>query len=55
MTERHCDQSFSYEIPIKEDGTYVLILKFAEVINKILRCIFNKQVKGFLTYDLEHI
>ena len=31
QTERWHDQSFSYEIPVKEDGEYVLVLKFAEV------------------------
>ncbi|CAK8680050.1 malectin-B-like [Clavelina lepadiformis] len=31
QTERWHDQSFSYEVPVKEDGDYVLVLKFAEV------------------------
>lgn len=31
QTERWHGASFSYEIPVKEDGDYVLVLKFAEV------------------------
>lgn len=31
QTERYHTSSFSYEVPIKEDGEYVLILKFSEV------------------------
>jgi hypothetical protein len=31
MTERHGEESFTYQIPIKENGNYVLILKFAEM------------------------
>lgn len=31
QTERWNDASFSYKIPVKEDGDYVLVLKFSEV------------------------
>ncbi|XP_030073850.1 malectin [Microcaecilia unicolor] len=31
QTERYNEESFGYEIPIKEEGDYVLVLKFAEV------------------------
>lgn len=31
MSERHAYKSFSYKVPIQKEGTYVLILKFAEV------------------------
>uniref|UniRef100_H2ZEL9 Malectin domain-containing protein n=1 Tax=Ciona savignyi TaxID=51511 RepID=H2ZEL9_CIOSA len=31
QTERWHDSSFSYNIPVKDDGDYVLVLKFAEV------------------------
>ena len=31
QTERWHDDSFSYDIPVKEDGDYVLVLKFSEV------------------------
>lgn len=32
MTERHAYKSFSYKVPLQKEGTYVLILKFAEVV-----------------------
>ncbi|MGH0162723.1 UNVERIFIED_CONTAM: hypothetical protein FKN15_064238 [Acipenser sinensis] len=31
QTERYNEDSFSYEVPIREEGDYVLVLKFAEV------------------------
>ena len=31
QTERYHTQNFGYEVPIKEDGDYVLVLKFCEV------------------------
>ncbi|CAG9323754.1 unnamed protein product [Blepharisma stoltei] len=31
QTERYDEQDFTYKIPIKEEGNYVLILKFSEV------------------------
>ncbi|KAF4525014.1 hypothetical protein B566_EDAN012121 [Ephemera danica] len=31
QTERYHHSTFGYDIPIKEDGDYVLILKFCEV------------------------
>nr|XP_033811458.1 malectin isoform X2 [Geotrypetes seraphini] len=31
QTERYSEESFGYEIPIKEEGDYVLVIKFAEV------------------------
>eukprot|EP01016_Furgasonia_blochmanni_P013256 TRINITY_DN1672_c0_g1_i1.p1 TRINITY_DN1672_c0_g1~~TRINITY_DN1672_c0_g1_i1.p1 ORF type:complete len:407 (+),score=110.43 TRINITY_DN1672_c0_g1_i1:142-1362(+) len=31
LTERHADESFSYDIPVDAQGTYVLILQFAEL------------------------
>lgn len=31
QTERWHSNSFSYEIPVKEDGDYVIVMKFAEV------------------------
>ncbi|XP_059569247.1 malectin isoform X2 [Alligator mississippiensis] len=31
QTERYNEETFGYEIPIKEEGDYVLVLKFAEV------------------------
>ena len=31
QTERYHSETFSYDIPIKEDDDYVLILKFSEV------------------------
>ena len=31
QTERWHDASFSYDIPVQNDGDYVLVLKFAEV------------------------
>lgn len=31
QTERYNEDSFGYEIPIREEGEYVLVLKFAEV------------------------
>jgi len=31
MTERHADESFTYEIPLQTQGKYVLILKFSEL------------------------
>lgn len=34
MTERHAYDSFSYHIPLAKEGTYVLILKFAEMYFK---------------------
>ena len=34
MTERNYQDSFSYEIPITNEGKYTLILKFAEVFHK---------------------
>ena len=33
MTERHDDKSFTYEVPLYNAGSYVLILKFSEVSN----------------------
>lgn len=35
MSERHAYKSFSYKVPIQKEGTYVLILKFAEVLEII--------------------
>ena len=31
QTERYHTQSFTYEVPISRDGSYVLVLKFCEV------------------------
>lgn len=31
QTERYNEDTFGYEVPIKEEGDYVLVLKFAEV------------------------
>lgn len=31
QTERYHEEDFSYKIPVKEDGDYVLVLKFCEV------------------------
>lgn len=31
QTERYDTQSFSYEMPLRDDGQYVLVLKFSEV------------------------
>ncbi|MBN3282565.1 MLEC protein, partial [Polyodon spathula] len=31
QTERYNEDSFSYEVPIREEGEYVVVLKFAEV------------------------
>ncbi|XP_038647710.1 malectin isoform X1 [Scyliorhinus canicula] len=31
QTERYNEETFGYDIPIKEEGDYVLVLKFAEV------------------------
>ncbi|XP_005987211.1 malectin [Latimeria chalumnae] len=31
QTERYNDETFGYEVPIKEEGDYVLVMKFAEV------------------------
>ena len=31
QTERYHTDSFGYEIPVKKDGDYVLVLKFSEV------------------------
>ncbi|KAM6423298.1 malectin isoform 1-T1 [Liasis olivaceus] len=31
QTERYNEETFGYEVPIKEEGDYVLVLKFAEV------------------------
>ncbi|XP_039262921.1 malectin-like [Styela clava] len=31
QTERWHDESFSYDVPVKSDGDYVLVLKFSEV------------------------
>ncbi|KAM3134911.1 hypothetical protein pb186bvf_012911 [Paramecium bursaria] len=31
LTERHAYKSFSYQVPLQKEGTYVLILKFAEM------------------------
>ncbi|XP_012363319.1 malectin-like isoform X2 [Nomascus leucogenys] len=31
QTERYNEENFGYEVPIKEEGDYVLVLKFAEV------------------------
>ena len=31
QTERYHHSTFGYDIPVKEDGNYVLVLKFSEV------------------------
>jgi len=31
MTEKHAYKSFSYRLPLSKEGTYVVILKFAEM------------------------
>nr|XP_025044827.1 malectin-like isoform X2 [Pelodiscus sinensis]XP_025044828.1 malectin-like isoform X3 [Pelodiscus sinensis] len=31
QTERYNEETFGYEVPIKEEGDYVVVLKFAEV------------------------
>ncbi|XP_029389506.1 malectin isoform X2 [Mus pahari] len=31
QTERYNEETFGYEVPVKEEGDYVLVLKFAEV------------------------
>lgn len=31
QTERYNEETFGYEVPIREEGDYVLVLKFAEV------------------------
>lgn len=31
QTERYNEETLGYEVPIKEEGDYVLVLKFAEV------------------------
>lgn len=31
QTERYNEDTFGYEVPIREEGDYILVLKFAEV------------------------
>lgn len=44
QTERYHHSTFGYDIPVKEDGDYVLILKFCEVY-------FNAPNMKVCTYD----
>lgn len=44
QTERYHNGDFGYSIPLKEDGDYVLVLKFSEVWfntpNQKVSCVF---------------
>lgn len=31
QTERYSEDTFGYEVPIRDEGDYILVLKFAEV------------------------
>lgn len=46
-TERHGDTTFDYQIPVKKDGTYTIILKFCEVKYTLFRCISKLQDKEY--------
>jgi len=57
QTERWHDSSFAYEIPIKDEGDYVLVLKFAEVYfyaqnMKVMHPLLNLLVAFSHTYCL---
>ncbi|KAM5192816.1 malectin [Mantella aurantiaca] len=47
QTERYNEDSFGYEIPIREEGEYVLVLKFAEVyFAQSQQKVFDVRVNG---------
>ncbi|KAF6016406.1 hypothetical protein EB796_025290 [Bugula neritina] len=47
QTERYHTSDFSYNIPLKDDGDYVLVLKFSEVwFNAAHQKVFNVQLNG---------
>ncbi|XP_033123278.1 malectin-A-like [Anneissia japonica] len=47
QTERYHYETFGYDIPIKDDGRYVLILKFCEVyFTSSLQKVFNVRMNG---------
>ncbi|XP_071946303.1 malectin-A-like [Antedon mediterranea] len=47
QTERYHDETFGYDIPLKEDGRYVLILKFCEVyFAASMQKVFNVRMNG---------
>uniref|UniRef100_A0A803K354 Malectin n=1 Tax=Xenopus tropicalis TaxID=8364 RepID=A0A803K354_XENTR len=47
QTERYNEDSFGYDIPIKEEGEYVLVLKFAEVyFAQSQQKVFDVRVNG---------
>lgn len=49
QTERWSKESFSYDVPISEDGEYVIILKFSEVyFQKAGEKIFNIRINSHL-------
>ncbi|CAL4074721.1 unnamed protein product [Meganyctiphanes norvegica] len=49
QTERYHHSTFGYEIPIKGDGDYVLVLKFSEVyFNSPLNKVFDVRLNGEL-------
>lgn len=67
-TERHADDFFAYSLPIPEDGTYTLVLKFCELYftepgKRVFNVLFGstiivsnldivKEVGPFAAYDL---
>ncbi|CAK9303281.1 unnamed protein product [Gordionus sp. m RMFG-2023] len=58
QSERYHHSSFGYDIPIKEDGDYVLVLKFSEIYftkpyQKIFNILLNDEnvVSGLDIYD----
>uniref|UniRef100_A0A8C5M4M4 Malectin n=1 Tax=Leptobrachium leishanense TaxID=445787 RepID=A0A8C5M4M4_9ANUR len=49
QTERYNEDNFGYEIPIKEEGEYVLVLKFAEVyFAQSQQKVFDVRVNGHM-------
>ncbi|KAH0625468.1 hypothetical protein JD844_014998 [Phrynosoma platyrhinos] len=47
QTERYNEETFGYEVPIKEEGDYVLVLKFAEVyFAQSQQKVFDVRVNG---------
>ncbi|KAG8455812.1 hypothetical protein GDO86_001854 [Hymenochirus boettgeri] len=47
QTERYNEDSFGYDVPIKEEGEYVLVLKFAEVyFAQSQQKVFDVRVNG---------
>lgn len=63
QTERYNEDTFGYDIPIREEGDYILVMKYAEVYfaqsqQKVWQlmnlrcssvvCVFNRDVKDVL-------